>query len=69
MRANLHQRLKRLEARVRPTDEPLEIVIHLIGPGGEFTGTLIVRGGQGMANGYRRTRRGAEMAASGWLSQ
>ena len=40
------QRLKRLEARVKPADEPLEIVIHLIGPDGEVTGTLVMRGSQ-----------------------
>ena len=44
MRANLHQRLKRLEARVQPTDEAEEFVIEFIGPEKEVVSTLIIRG-------------------------
>jgi hypothetical protein len=44
MIANIHQRLKRLEARVKPTDEPEEFVIEFIGPEKEIVRTLIIRG-------------------------
>ena len=43
MRANLHQRLKRLEAQVKPADEPEEFVIEFIGPGKEVVRTLVIR--------------------------
>ena len=43
MRANLHQRLKRLEARVKPPDEPEEFVIEFIGPEKEVVSTLVIR--------------------------
>ena len=49
MRANLHQRLKRLEARVKPTDEPEEFVIEFIGPEKEVVRTLSIRGPAGVA--------------------
>ncbi len=45
MRANLSQRLKRLEARVKPTDEPEEFVIEFVGPGKEVVRTLVIRPG------------------------
>ena len=45
MRANLHRRLKRLEARVKPADEPEEFVIEFIGPGKEVVRTLVIRPG------------------------
>jgi hypothetical protein len=43
MRANLDQRLKRLEARVKPASEPLEIVIQYIGPGKKVVSTQVIR--------------------------
>ena len=45
MRANLQQRLKRLEDRVKPTDEPEEFVIQFVGPDNEVVKTLVIRPG------------------------
>ena len=45
MRANLNQRLKRLEVRFQPTDEPEEFVIEFIGPEKEVVRTLVIRSG------------------------
>ena len=45
MIANIHQRLKRLEARVKPTDEPEEFVIEFIGTEREVVKTLVIRPG------------------------
>jgi hypothetical protein len=44
MRSNLAQRLKRLEARVKPADETPELVIQFIGPAKEVVRTLIIGG-------------------------
>jgi hypothetical protein len=44
MRANLQQRLKRLEARVKPTDDPEEFVIEFVGSEKEVVRTLTIRG-------------------------
>lgn len=44
MRANLNQRLKRLEARVKPADdEPEEFVIRFVGPDREVVRTVVFR--------------------------
>jgi hypothetical protein len=43
MRANLDQRLKRLEARVKPASEALEIVIQYITPGNQLASTHVIR--------------------------
>jgi hypothetical protein len=40
---NLHQRLKRLEARVELTDEPEEIVMRFVGPEKEVERMLVIR--------------------------
>ena len=45
MRANLQQRLKRLEGRVKITDEPEEFVIEFVGPDKEIVRTLVFRPG------------------------
>ena len=45
MRANLVQRLKRLEACVKPADAPEEFVIEFVGPEGEVVRTLVIRPG------------------------
>ena len=46
MRAALVQRLKRLEARVKPADEPEEFVIEFIGPEKEVVGRSAFKGQQ-----------------------
>jgi hypothetical protein len=46
MRANLQQRLKRLEGRVKMTDEPEEFVIEFVGPEKEVVRTLAIRRGR-----------------------
>jgi hypothetical protein len=45
MSVNLHQRLKRLEARVQTADEPEELVIEFAGPEREVVRTLVIRPG------------------------
>jgi hypothetical protein len=45
MRANLVQRLKRLEAFVKPADKPEELVIEFIGPDKEIVSTLVIQPG------------------------
>jgi hypothetical protein len=45
MRANLHQRLKRLEGRIKPADEPEKFLIEFVGPEKEVVRTLVIRPG------------------------
>jgi hypothetical protein len=42
-RANLQQRLKRLEARVKSADEPEEFVIEFVGADKEVVSTLVIQ--------------------------
>jgi hypothetical protein len=57
MKASPNKRLKRLEAQVKPADEPEEFVIEFIGPEREIVRTLVVRPGALASPASARTSR------------
>jgi hypothetical protein len=57
MRANLSQRLKRLEDRVRPAEEPEEFVIEFVGSEKQIVKTLVIQlGAPAAVSPYRSLR-------------
>jgi hypothetical protein len=57
MRANLSQRLKRLEDRVRPAEEPEEFVIEFVGSEKQILKTLVIQlGAPAAVSPYRSLR-------------
>jgi hypothetical protein len=57
MRARLNERLRRLEARVRPAEEPEEFVIEFVGSEKQIVKTLVIQlGAPAAVSPYRSLR-------------